>query len=97
MNALQDMQMAFKLSPDMARLLALLCTQKYVTTKMIEEIYKTVGDARVAVHRLRRQLQPHTVRIRSQRGLGYWVPPEDRKVIFTEVVKYSTLPAPPAA
>lgn len=97
MSALNSVQMAFQISPDMAKLLVLLCTKKYVTTQAIEEIYKTVGDARVSVHRLRKQLHPHAVRIKSQRNLGYWVTPEDRTKIFTEVVKYTTPIQPPPA
>jgi hypothetical protein len=39
-------------------------------------------DAKVAIHRLRDALKGHGIEIKSRRGLGYWLEPEDKERIW---------------
>lgn len=80
-DELFEMRRAFRLSEVLAQLLRLLLTENRVTQQMIEHDYRLSTDAKVAIHRLRRRLKPHNIRIETLRGDGYWLEPEMKQQI----------------
>ena len=78
---LLDLQMAFRLSSTLAKLLKLLLDHKMVTARMVEHEHKLSTDAKIAIHRLRRRMEGSGVAIESQRSVGYWIEPEAKELI----------------
>ena len=63
----------FSLPPILANLLELLVTQPYVTQEIAEEQLGICKDLKVAICRLRRELEPWGIEIKSKRFTGYWL------------------------
>lgn len=84
-NDLFEMRRTFRLSEVLAKLLQLLLTEPRVTTTMIEDEYRLSTDAKVAIHRLRRRLKPHNIRIETLRGDGYWLEQPMKQLIETKI------------
>jgi DNA-binding response OmpR family regulator len=63
----------------------MLLVEKTVTVSMIEGKHNLTEDAAVAVHRLRRRLLGSNIEIKSQRGLGYWMDAESKKLVWTKL------------
>lgn len=80
-----EMRRTFRLSDVLAQLLRLLLTETRVTQQMIEHDYRLSTDAKVAIHRLRRRLKPHNIRIETLRGDGYWLEPQMKQQIENRI------------
>ncbi len=80
---------AFRLSSSLTKLLGCLLATPNVTPDMVTVRLNICSDAKVAIHRLRHVLKGYceangitpTIEIHSQRGLGYWIEPADKKTI----------------
>lgn len=73
------LQARFGLTDAMADMLGMLVSQEYVTPEVTGYVMKT--PAKVAVYRLRRALEPHSIKVRSNRTLGYWLEQSDKDKI----------------
>ncbi len=69
----KTLQSTFRLSPIMANTLGLLMSLPVVPSKTIEDEVEVAAQARITIHRLRRYLEPHDIKILSRRGQGYWL------------------------
>lgn len=81
MPSLLDLQLTYRLSPTLAKLLLLLLENKFVTARMVEAEHRLTTDAKIAMHRLRRRLDGLDVTIQSQRSLGYWLDEPTKQLI----------------
>lgn len=68
----------YKLTPAMGGLLGLLLELPVVHDEIICERLGLAADAKVAIFRLRRHLQPYEVEIHSRRGTGWWLDDETK-------------------
>lgn len=76
-----EIQCAYRLTPSQAKLLELLLNERFVSVTMIEDEHRIVTDARVTIHKLRRKLGLHGIKIETLRSSGYWLPKEAKKAI----------------
>ena len=93
MPALLDLQLTYRLSPTLAKLLLLLLENKFVTARMVETEHRLSTDAKIAVHRLRRRLDGLSVEIQSQRSLGYWLDEDTKGTIKKAALTGEHVPA----
>jgi hypothetical protein len=63
----------FKLTPNLANFLGLLLALPVVTAEIISERAGIASDAKVAKHRLQKELIPWDIQVHSKRLLGYWL------------------------
>lgn len=88
-NRIRDLELAlgqrdegllatFRLTPVLNNLMGLLLSVPAVTPEMIRQRLEIAPDAKVAVHRLRRQLAEFDIKIQSRRNVGYWIEDEDK-------------------
>lgn len=88
-NRIRDLELAlgqrddglaatFRLTPVLNNLMGLLLSVPAVTPEMIRQRLEIAPDAKVAVHRLRKQLEPFEIKIHSRRNVGYWLEDEDK-------------------
>ena len=89
----QGLVQAYKLTPKMGELLALLLTREHVTANMILGI-NVAANAKVAVHRLRTQTKDWKLKIHSKRYVGYWLDEATKEQIRQHI---APRPAPTAA
>lgn len=68
----------FRLTPVLNNLMGLLLTVPVVTPEMIRQRLEIAPDAKVAAHRLRKQLEPFEIKIHSRRNVGYWLEDADK-------------------
>jgi hypothetical protein len=61
--------------------LGLLLALPIVTPEMIRQRLEIAPDAKVAIHRLRKHIEPWKIEIGSRRNVGYWLEPEDKAKI----------------
>jgi DNA-binding response OmpR family regulator len=85
----RHLQMQYKLSPVLAKIMLLLLKHEAVTVEMIETDEDITNDGAVAVHRLRRRLAGTGVEIENVRGLGYFIPAEMKKVVSDKAAEPS--------
>jgi hypothetical protein len=71
----------YKLTPAMTSLLGLLVELPIVHDEIIQERLKLAANAKVAVYRLRRQLEAHDIQIHSRRGSGWFLDEETKQRI----------------
>jgi hypothetical protein len=71
----------FKLAPKMTDLLGLLLSLPIVTSDQIDRRLGIASDAKVAIHRLRKELAPWSIAIFSKRLRGYWLDDETKAKI----------------
>ena len=64
-----------------AAVLGLLVELPVVTEEVIQDRAKVAGDAKVAVYRLRRQLEGKNITIHMRRGTGWWLDEETRNAL----------------
>lgn len=69
------MRLRLGLSPITAQIVELLLVYEVVTTEMLAKLSE---NPRLAIKRLRANLQPFGVTIQSRRTLGYWLTDEDK-------------------
>ena len=68
-----NLAVTFRLTPVLNNLLGLLLALPVVTPEMIRQRLEIAPDAKVAVHRLRKHLEPWGLAIESKRNVGYWL------------------------
>ena len=78
-----NLAVTFRLTPVLNNLMGLLLTLPTVTPEMIRQRLEIAADAKVAIHRLRKHIEPWGIKIRSRRNLGYWLEDEDKAKIKT--------------
>lgn len=76
-----NLAVTFRLTPVLNNLLGLLLSLPNVTPEMIRQRLEIAPDAKVAIHRLRKHLEPWDVTIHSRRNVGYWLEPETKAKI----------------
>lgn len=86
MNELMALRIKHDLSPSLAKILILLAKNQIVTAEMIEVEEELATEAKVAIHRLRRELEGSGIEVQSRRGIGYWVDSEARKLITEAMI-----------
>lgn len=88
-NRIRDLELAlgqrddglaatFRLTPVLNNLMGLLLSVPAVTPEMIRQRLEIAPDAKVAVHRLRKQLKEFEIEIHSRRNVGYWLEDADK-------------------
>jgi hypothetical protein len=73
-----SLAVTFKLTPVLNNLMGLLLALPNVTPEIIRQRLEIAHDAKVAIHRLRKHLEPFEIRIQSRRNLGYWLEDETK-------------------
>lgn len=63
----------FRLTHVLNNLMGLLLALPIVTPEMIRQRLEIAPDAKVAIHRLRKHLEPWGIEIGSRRNVGYWL------------------------
>lgn len=71
----------FRMTPALASLLSMLMTSQTVTKEDIEKDGRVATNIRVAMCRLRKELQPYDVIIQSRRFIGYWLSSADKRKV----------------
>lgn len=71
----------FRLTPVLNNLFGLLMALPVVTPEMIRQRLEIAPDAKVAIHRLRKAIEPWNLAIRSKRNVGYWIDPAHKTEI----------------
>lgn len=92
----ENLAVTFRLTPVLNNLLGLLLSLPNVTSEMIRQRLEIATDAKVAIHRLRRHLEPWKIEIKSRRSLGYWLEDEDKEKIREAVAAKIGTPRPSA-
>jgi hypothetical protein len=77
----KSIRAVFHLSPRLADIFGLLLSQDVVPTETLTTRLNLVSDAKVAVHRLRRQMAPLGITIHSRNRVGYWISDEDKAIL----------------
>jgi hypothetical protein len=90
----EKMALTFRLPPQRNQLLGLLLALPTVSEDTIQQRLELATDARVAVFRLRKHLEPFGVVVSSRRHIGYWLEP-DMKERVRQLI--ATAAEPPAA
>lgn len=68
----------FNLTQQQGKLLALLMDAPVASAETIKLRIKMDTEAKVAVHRLRARLEPHSINVQAKRFHGFWLEPEDK-------------------
>jgi hypothetical protein len=87
----------FGLSKARTRILSLLISSEVVDTHLVESTLGILGNMRVAVCMMRKDLEPWGLTIHSRRGTGYWIDGVDKARIEAAVATYKELQAAPTA
>jgi hypothetical protein len=77
----QSLLVTFKLPPQRMKLMALLLSLPIVTPEIIAQRLGIDIEVRVAMNRLRKDLEPFEIEIQSRRKLGYWFTEETKAKI----------------
>lgn len=68
-----DLRARYKLTPAMNSILGLMLELPMVNDELLQERLGLAADAKVAVFRLRKQLEPHGIKIQCRRGSGWFL------------------------
>jgi DNA-binding response OmpR family regulator len=71
----------FRLTPSLANVLGLLVSLPYVDADTVQERLELFTNMKVAICRLRKELAPHGIEIKSRRFSGYWLDDADKQKI----------------
>lgn len=71
----------FRLTPALSNLLGLLMSLPYVDAETVEKQVGLFTNLKVAICRLRKELEPHGITIKSRRFSGYWLEESDKQRI----------------
>jgi hypothetical protein len=72
---------AFRLTPSLGNVLGLLVALPYVDAETVQTRLELFTNLKVAICRLRKELAPHGVEIKSRRFSGYWLDDADKQKI----------------
>lgn len=87
MNANMDLAFALSLPPILEKALRLLLKHTRVTTEQLKTRLPRGSEPKCCMFRLRKVLQKRGVELKSQRYLGYWIEPEDKKKLLEAAVE----------
>jgi biotin operon repressor len=73
-----NLAVTFRLTPVLNNLMGLLLALPNVTPEMIRQRLEIAPDAKVAIHRLRKHIEPWGIEIKSKRNVGYWIESADK-------------------
>ena len=79
----------FRMPPALSDLLGLLVAMPTINAEIVQEKMGITSDIKVTMHRLRKELQPFKISIKSRRHAGYWIDDADKeriKAMITEKV-----------
>lgn len=83
---LRDLRRLYRLGEQQATILKKLLVQKMVTSDEICAGDKPIAtNPKVAIHNLRRRLEPFGIRVSSLRTLGYWLESDVRETILKQL------------
>lgn len=85
MVELVNLQVTFSMSKSMAKVVKLMLDEGRITSDGIENKHKIVTDAKVLVHRIRRQLAPFGITIHSRRDVGYWMDDASKAILLKAI------------
>lgn len=88
-----ELALAFRLPPALNNLLGLLLALPVVTHAVIETNLELVTNARVAMHRLRQNLEPFGITVLSRRTVGYWLDNDNKTRVRELMAPGAKLPA----
>jgi hypothetical protein len=83
MYELPDIQIKFRTSLSMAKIIKLMDDTGRVTGDAIENEHKIVSDAKVIMHKIRRRLAPFGITVHSRRDVGYWMDEPSREKLHS--------------
>lgn len=84
-----DITSVFRMPPALSDLLGLLVAMPTINAEIVQEKIGITSDIKVTMHRLRKELQPFKISIKSRRHAGYWLDDADKeriKAMVTEKV-----------
>jgi hypothetical protein len=79
----------FRMPPALSDLLGLLVAMPTINAEIVQDKMGITSDIKVTMHRLRKELQPFKISIKSRRHAGYWIDDADKeriKAMVTEKV-----------
>lgn len=68
-----DMQVKFRLSRSMAKVVKMMFDDGRITASAIENDHRIVTDAKVLIHKIRRRLEAYGITVHSRPNVGYWM------------------------
>lgn len=77
----ENLAVTFRLTPVLNNLMGLVLSQRIVTPEMIRQRLEIAPDAKVAICRLRKAIEPWGLEIKSRRNVGYWFEDEAKAKI----------------
>ena len=72
---------AFRIPPSLAELLGAMLIATNITEESLEEAGIHCKNLKVSICRLREELAPYEIRIKSRRFCGYWIEPPTKQRI----------------
>ena len=81
----ESLSNTFKLTPALNNMLGLLLSLPTVKSEVIHQRLGIASDAKVAMHRLRKELEAFGIEVHSKRLLGYWLDDETKARIKTMI------------
>jgi hypothetical protein len=84
-----DLTTVFRIPPALRDLLGLLVAMPTINAEIVQEKIGITSDIKVTMHRLRKELAPYKISIKSRRHAGYWLEDADKdriKAMVTEKV-----------
>lgn len=76
-----DITSVFRMPPTLSDLLGLLVAMPTINAEIVQEKIGITSDIKVTMHRLRKELQPFKISIKSRRHAGYWIDDADKERI----------------
>lgn len=68
-----DLRSRYQLTPAMNAILGLMLELPMVNDELIQTRLGIAADAKVAMFRLRKQLEPHGIKVQCRRGSGWYI------------------------
>lgn len=81
-----DFAFAFSLPPRLDKAFRLLLQHQRITTEQLKARLPHGSEPKCSMFRLRKFLMRHGIELRSQRYIGYWIDPADKKKLI-EIAK----------
>lgn len=73
-----DLSSVFRMPPALSDLLGLLIAMPTVNAEIVQERVGISSDIKVTMHRLRKELAPFQIKVKSRRHAGYWLEDQDK-------------------
>lgn len=76
-----DLSSVFRMPPALSDLLGLLLAMPTINAEIVQEKVGISSDIKVTMHRLRKELAPFQIKVKSRRHAGYWLEDQDKERI----------------